>query len=117
MVKISKNNRECFGRVNLPASKSISNRLLILQFYYNNSFHIDNLSGSDDTLLLSSTLDLIRQYKLRGDSGLLRIDARNAGTVMRFLIPLLCVTRGHFLLTGTDRMKKTTGQRIGRSTA
>ena len=89
----------------LPASKSISNRLLILQYAYGNSLSISNLSDSDDTILLSSLLDLIRQYKLKGDTGLLRLDARNAGTVMRFLVPLLSVTRGHYLLTGEERMK------------
>jgi 3-phosphoshikimate 1-carboxyvinyltransferase len=106
MISISKKDKAIFGEINLPASKSISNRLLLLNFYYNNSFRIHNLSGSDDTLLLSSILDLIGQYKLRGDNALMRIDARNAGSVIRFLIPLLSLTYGHFLLTGNDRMKR-----------
>ncbi len=106
MISISKADKHIKGLVNLPASKSISNRYLLLQFYYNNSFLINNLSSSDDTLLLSSTLDRISRYKLSGDNGLLRIDARNAGSVMRFLIPLLSVTHGHFLLTGSGRMKQ-----------
>lgn len=106
MITISKDNHNCYGEIRLPASKSISNRLLVLQFSYGNSFKINNLSIADDTLLLSSLLDLIRQYQLRGETGLLRIDARNAGTVMRFLLPLLSVTRGHYLLTGSERMKQ-----------
>jgi 3-phosphoshikimate 1-carboxyvinyltransferase len=106
MICIKKKDKNIYGEINLPASKSISNRLLLLQFYYNNSFKIRNLSHSDDTVLLSSTLDLIRQYKVRGESGLLRIDARNAGSVIRFLVPLLSVTKGHFLLTGNNRMKQ-----------
>jgi 3-phosphoshikimate 1-carboxyvinyltransferase len=104
VIRISKNDRNCSGEIRLPASKSISNRLLMLQFCYGHSFNIQNLSGSDDTLLLSSLLDLIRQYQIRGDTGLLRIDTRNAGTVMRFLLPLLAATRGHYLLTGSERM-------------
>lgn len=106
MIRISKNNRNCFGEIRLPASKSISNRLLILQFSYGESLKINNLSNADDTILLSSALDLIRQYQLRGDTGLLRIDARNAGSVMRFLVPLLSFTRGHYFLTGSERMKE-----------
>jgi 3-phosphoshikimate 1-carboxyvinyltransferase len=106
VIRISKDKRTCFGEIRLPASKSISNRLLVLQFSYGNSFKINNLSNADDTVLLSSVLDLIRQYQLRNDNGLLRIDARNAGSVMRFLLPLLSVTRGHYLLTGNDRMKQ-----------
>lgn len=106
MIRITKNDRDCFGEIGLPASKSISNRLLILQFFYNNSFKVINLSQSDDTLLLSSLLDLIRNNQSKGETGLLRIDARNAGTVLRFLVPLLSVTRGHYLLTGSERMKQ-----------
>jgi len=105
-MRISRENRTCRGEIKLPASKSISNRLLILHFVYGNSLSVSNLSTADDTVLLSSLLDLIRQYQSRGDTGLLRLDARNAGTVMRFLIPLLSVTKGHFLLTGTERMKQ-----------
>jgi 3-phosphoshikimate 1-carboxyvinyltransferase len=106
VIRISKSNRNLYGEIRLPTSKSISNRLLILQFSYGTELKIKNLSRADDTLLLSSLLDLIRQYQLRGDTGLLRIDARNAGSVMRFLLPLLTVTRGHYLITGNDRMQQ-----------
>jgi 3-phosphoshikimate 1-carboxyvinyltransferase len=106
VIRITKGNRNCYGEIRLPASKSISNRLLILQFCYGPELRIRNLSRSDDTLLLSSALDLIRQYQVRGDTGLLRIDTKNAGSVMRFLLPLLTVTRGHYLLTGNDRMQQ-----------
>lgn len=104
MITISKTNRDCTGEIRLPTSKSISNRLLILQFSYGPELKIKNLSRSDDTVLLSSLLDLLRQYQLRGETGLLRVDTRNAGAVMRFLLALLTVTRGHYLLIGNDRM-------------
>jgi 3-phosphoshikimate 1-carboxyvinyltransferase len=104
MITISKKGRDCTGEIRLPTSKSISNRLLILQFSYGPELKIKNLSRSDDTVLLSSLLDLIRQYQLRGETGLLRVDTRNAGSVMRFLLALLSVTRGHYLLIGNDRM-------------
>jgi 3-phosphoshikimate 1-carboxyvinyltransferase len=105
-MRISKSNRNIYGEIRLPTSKSISNRLLILQFCYGPDLKIRNLSSADDTVLLSSLLDLIRQYQLRGDTGLLRVDTRNAGSVMRFLLPLLTVTRGHYLMTGNDRMQQ-----------
>jgi 3-phosphoshikimate 1-carboxyvinyltransferase len=104
MITISKANRDCVGEIRLPASKSISNRLLILQFGYGPDLKIKNLSRSDDTVLLSSLLDLIRQYQLRGETGLLRVDTMNAGSVMRFLLALLTITRGHYLLIGNERM-------------
>jgi 3-phosphoshikimate 1-carboxyvinyltransferase len=106
VIRITKKNRNFFGEVKLPASKSISNRLLILQYLYGKSLTVNNLSGADDTILLSSLLDIIRQYQLHGDTGLLRLDARNAGSVLRFLVPLLSVMRGHYLLTGDERMKQ-----------
>ena len=105
-MKISRDNGNLTTNVVLPASKSISNRLLILQFRYGQSLKIRNLSDADDTLLLSSLLDLVRQHLQKEAAGLLRIDTRNAGTVMRFMVPLLAATRGHFLLTGSDRMKQ-----------
>lgn len=106
MIKVSRTDRNCNGEIKLPTSKSISNRLLILQFAYGPELKIKNLSRSDDTVLLSSLLDLIRQYQLRGETGLLRVDTRNAGSVMRFLLALLTVTRGHYLLIGNERMQK-----------
>lgn len=105
MISISVNSTTLNGTVILPASKSISNRLLILQSRYGNRLKIENLSDSDDTLLLASTLDIVNRYMLTEENGLLRIDARNAGTVLRFLVPLLSITPGHFLLTGIERMK------------
>lgn len=105
-MRITWNHSSLSGTVRLPASKSISNRLLVLQFLNGNNLCLNNLSGSDDTILLSSTLDLIRQYLIKADKGLLRLDARNAGTVMRFLAPVLALTPGYFLLTGSSRMKQ-----------
>jgi len=104
VIRISRHTTGCNGTVRLPASKSISNRLLILQYAYGRSLSVSNLSNAEDTVLMSTLLDLLRQYQKKGDSGLLRLDARNAGSVMRFLVPLLSVTRGHFLLTGNERM-------------
>ena len=45
---------EC--EIDLPTSKSISNRLLIIQSLCENDFQIDNLSNSDDTINLQLAL-------------------------------------------------------------
>ncbi len=90
----------------LPASKSISNRLLVLRFLMAPGLEIRNLSGAGDTVLLGSLLEIVRQHKESGSREILRLDARDAGTALRFLIALLAVTPGHYYLTGTARMKQ-----------
>lgn len=82
--------------VDLPFSKSISNRLLILRALSNPSFSIEGLSDSTDTERLRAILS--------SDSSL--IDAGDGGTTFRFLLPLLSFRKGEFVLTGTERMKK-----------
>lgn len=78
----------------LPFSKSISNRLLILQALSPNKFAIKNLSDADDTALL--------QELLQKGQGLL--DARDAGTAFRFLTAYCSLVPGKYMLTGTERM-------------
>ena len=45
-------------RIQLPASKSISNRLLIINKIAESNFTIDNLSDADDTQILKQLLEL-----------------------------------------------------------
>jgi len=105
MITIAHRGGILSGKVFLPSSKSISNRLLILQFLSGDSIRLQNHSISDDTVLLSSLLQLIRQHTIKKEKGLLRVDVKNAGTVMRFLTALLAMTHGHYLLTGSVRMQ------------
>jgi len=93
------------GTVNLPSSKSISNRLLILKHLTGHPHEIINLSEADDTLVLKAQLDKIKsapiiQQKISPTI----IDVGNAGTAFRFLAPVLCNTDGTWLLTGSERM-------------
>jgi 3-phosphoshikimate 1-carboxyvinyltransferase len=91
----------------LPASKSISNRLLIMQFLSNNRIKIENLSKADDTKLMQHLLDKISQHNSDGfQHETLTLSCDNAGTVFRFLTALLSVQPGSWLLTGSERMKK-----------
>jgi 3-phosphoshikimate 1-carboxyvinyltransferase len=86
---------EC--EINLPASKSISNRLLIIQALCKEKFLIKNLSDSDDTISLKKALNCEENI----------IDIGHAGTSFRFLTSFLSIQKGRkFILTGSDRMKE-----------
>ena len=86
---------EC--EINLPSSKSISNRLLIIQALCKEKFEIENLSTSDDTINLQKALSSKENI----------IDVGHAGTSFRFLTSYLSIQNGkEFILTGSDRMKE-----------
>lgn len=82
--------------IQLPASKSISNRALILQALSNNTCSIENISDSDDTQVMMQALTNPQDV----------IDVKAAGTSMRFLTAYFAAQAGQeHLITGTDRMK------------
>ena len=83
--------------IDLPASKSISNRLLIIQSLCEEDFQIKNLSNSDDTIALKKALT----------SDAETIDVGAGGASFRFLTSFLATQEGReFIITGTDRMKE-----------
>ncbi|MDH6309114.1 3-phosphoshikimate 1-carboxyvinyltransferase [Dysgonomonas sp. PFB1-18] len=82
--------------IQLPASKSISNRALILNALSFTSFDIENLSDCDDTNVMVDAFE----------SGNSMIDVKAAGTSMRFLTAFLSITPGEWIITGTERMKE-----------
>lgn len=77
------------GEIQLPYSKSISNRLLILQAQAMEKLEIRHLSTANDTQLLQKLIGL-RQHT----DGLLRLDAEDAGTVYRFMTAWLAIQEG-----------------------
>jgi len=83
------------GKINLPSSKSISNRLLIIRALSSCGFPIEGLSDSDDTKVL--------QAGLQSNSDI--IDISHAGTSMRFLTAYFAATGQVKTITGSDRMK------------
>jgi 3-phosphoshikimate 1-carboxyvinyltransferase len=91
-------------RITLPASKSISNRLLVIKALSEIDFRIINLSESRDTLILEQALHLISDRTSGIDP--ITIDVADAGTPMRFLAALLSITPGKWLLTGNQRMQE-----------
>lgn len=80
--------------INLPASKSISNRALIMHALSGGTILPDNLSDCDDTEVMVSALRDIPET----------IDIKAAGTAMRFLTAYLCTIDGEHVITGTERM-------------
>ena len=91
------------AEVILPASKSISNRALIIHALASGSkvkkeqlgTVLKNISDCDDTFVM------IRALTEMPDT----IDIMAAGTAMRFLTAYLSVTHGTHIITGTERMR------------
>ena len=81
--------------VRLPASKSISNRILFLNALSTVPQEIHNLSDCDDTTLM---LHALRSQQTD-------INIKAAGTAMRFLTAYLAGKEGYWTITGTERMQ------------
>ena len=81
--------------INLPASKSISNRALIINALAGGMARLDNLSDCDDTSVMLHALRDLPEV----------IDVKAAGTAMRFLTAYLSITEGTHVVTGSERMK------------
>jgi 3-phosphoshikimate 1-carboxyvinyltransferase len=82
--------------VQISGSKSISNRLLILESLFKN-IKIGNLSNSQDTQLLKKALEQNTDI----------VDIHHAGTAMRFLTSYYSIMEGKTtILTGSKRMKE-----------
>lgn len=85
------------GKIKLEGSKSISNRVLIIQALCKKKFDIKRLSKSDDTQVL---------HKLLSANKLKEYDVHHAGTSFRFLTAYLAIQKGKQVLTGSSRMKQ-----------
>ena len=110
------------GEVNLPGSKSLSNRALLLAALAEGTTKITNLLESDDTRhMLNALKQLGIAYTLSddktecivvGNAGPVNSESfeelflGNAGTAMRPLCAALCLGKGSYLLTGEPRMKE-----------
>lgn len=82
--------------IDLPASKSISNRALILKALSSSPFNIENLSDCDDTEVMVASFA----------SNNPEINIGAAGTSMRFLTAYLSqLENEEHIITGTERMK------------
>jgi 3-phosphoshikimate 1-carboxyvinyltransferase len=114
--------RQARGTVQIPGSKSLSNRILLLAALCKGTTRISNLLVSDDIrYMLDALYELGIPYYLSDDGTQCRVVGQagelakgqdltlflgNAGTVMRPLAAALCMGSGHFDLTGEPRMSE-----------
>lgn len=95
-MKLEKSTLIANKTVQISGSKSISNRLLILESLFN-TIKIGNLSNSQDTQLLKKALSETTDV----------VDIHHAGTAMRFLTSYYSIQEGKTtVLTGSGRMKE-----------
>ena len=94
-------NKTLNGTVNLPGSKSESNRALMIAAYGGFQLDVENLSEAHDTELLKKLLELIHAG---GTTGEVVLDCEDAGTVARFLMTYLAGKPGAWKLTGSKRL-------------
>ncbi|HYI78949.1 MAG TPA: 3-phosphoshikimate 1-carboxyvinyltransferase [Chryseolinea sp.] len=80
----------------LPASKSISNRALIINALAGGRSQLHNLSDANDTQLMLRLVNATDKL----------INVEDAGTTMRFLTAYFAITKQEKILTGTARMKE-----------
>lgn len=93
-IDIKKHSGTVNCSVTPPASKSESNRVLIIDALSGHKCDLDNLSNARDTQTMIKLLK----------SGDQTLDVIDAGTTMRFLTAYLAITGQNRVLTGTKRM-------------
>ena len=93
---ISKKDKNVKGVIELESSKSISNRVLIINKLCKEKFNIKRLSGAKDTQTL---LRLLSQKENTFDAG-------HAGTTFRFMTAFLATQEGKQIMTGSERMQQ-----------
>jgi 3-phosphoshikimate 1-carboxyvinyltransferase len=110
------------GTVNVPGSKSLSNRALLLAALASGETHLTNLLNSEDIHhMLNALTKLNVSYRLSdcktqcwvtGNAGVFNVAESvtlflgNAGTAMRPLCAALACSHGEFELTGEPRMEE-----------
>lgn len=107
------------GSINLPGSKSISNRALLLAAQAHGTTRLINLLDSDDTMVMRLALQRLGvKVENFGDDVLVHgvggplctrdqhehLDLGLAGTAFRPLVAALTLGQGRFVLDGTARM-------------
>lgn len=93
---LTKENVKEIVRVQLPASKSISNRVLIINALSGDSELPLHVSDCDDTNVMIQWLANKPQT----------VNIGAAGTAMRFSTALLAISEGEHIITGSQRMKQ-----------
>jgi len=110
------------GEINLPGSKSLSNRVLLIAALAKGTTKVTNLLDSDDIFYMITALEALgvkyilsedkTECIVMGNAGALNVSEPtdlflgNAGTAMRPLSAALSFGKGEYLLTGDPRMKE-----------
>ncbi len=110
------------GQIDLPGSKSIANRMLLLAAMAEGETKLTNVPHGDDVQLMIQALcqlgvgitrisegECCEDVVISGlggkwPAGKHRLEVGNAGTVMRSLAAALCYGEGRYELYGTERM-------------
>ncbi len=101
---VKKDTRSLKGRIQLPASKSESARLLFIDAILGaEELAIENLSESADTKILQSSLESL--LRLKGTNISLNLDIHDSGTAMRFVTAYAGGIHVKCYITGSERMK------------
>jgi len=95
-AKIQTDQHHLKAFLSITGSKSVSNRLLIIQALIDDFSFLENCSNSKDTCVLTAALT---NKNLTKDVGL-------AGTAMRFLTAFYTIQNSAIVLTGAARMKE-----------
>jgi len=93
---LTKTESSLVGEIKLPSSKSISNRMLIINALSYSAYPVKNLSDCDDSMVMNQVLE----------SNTNRFNIGHAGTAMRFLTAYLSQIVGEWHLTGSERMQQ-----------
>lgn len=96
-IKLSGPKKSINAEITIGGSKSISNRVLLIQALCNDNFDIDNLSDSDDTQTLKKLITVTQANPY---------DCHHAGTTFRFLTAYFAIQNETQILTGSSRMKQ-----------
>ena len=87
--------------INVPGSKSIANRALILSFLTKSNTKFKNLPDSDDVLYMQKALK-----KLQSKDKKISINTGNAGTTTRFLTAISPLLEKEIKIDGNKRMRE-----------
>jgi len=97
IYKISQRNKTVNCEVELPMSKSISNRLIILYNLYKHKYIIDQIADSNDSIRLNN---LIKSQEKK-------LDVEDSGASLRFLISYFSIQVGRtVIIDGNERIRK-----------
>ncbi len=111
--------RRIDGEIQLPGSKSMTNRLLLLASLAEGTTEVHNILASDDSRVMLESLTKLgvshqpsddgSYHTVEGVGGPFQVNYAelylgNAGTATRMLCAAVCLGRGSFVLAGEPRM-------------